>query len=1191
MRPLIIIATVVTLATTPALFGRVINVPDDFETIQAAIDDAAVDEVDTVMLADGNYRGAGNTNLAINRELVLTSENGALETTIDCEGAEDSRTIFATTSVTISGLTLTNATINGLRVENAQRMLIEDCRFIANEGSYAQQSGGGIQLRTCVGTIRNCTFEGNTNIGSGGGIVFNTSQVSVEGCFFIDNHVERFGGALLITNASTVEVFNSLFERNTSGIDGGAVAHSLASNSTISFCTFIDNVATGIGGGLYKGSNSNPTVINSIFWGNQAERGDQLGENIPENGGNIAISYCIVEGGPDGGDGNGAGAWDGDELIDEDPMLTDGREPIWGMNGYYLDQGESPAVDAGSGEADDLGVGGLMTNPELRVDTDRADLGFHYWIGWYNIFGRLYGRVLDLEDNSPLEGVRVSTSLNQATITDEDGNWEIAQAHIGLFDVAASLAYYHTSRVEDQELAEDDELELIIRLAHPEFRVDAEQLAAEIGLDDTAYVSFNLYNDGNGPVRWSSYTKLRDEDNLPPWDALQTYPAGDEVGDTRITGVAFDGENYYISGADGNAPSKIYVLDAEGNQTGEFLQPGSARFGMRDLAWDGELLWGISDADVIGFTTDGDSITSFQVPEDPSYNITYDYDNELYWVSSTTRDFFSYDRDGNQVSSVAHGAIRSYGLAYRADDPDGATIYVHGNTAQDPGPQVFKVNPTTGEITQLVVLTDKLPANAGAEGIEIIDGLDPYASSMLAIYNCADGDLFKIWRLNVRDSWSQIEPSEGVIEGGESVEVNLRMISKGFDEGIFQAEAHFAFDARGDSLIVPIEMQVVAGDVHAIRTIQMPGGWSLVSTHVQPDNADIESIMQPLLDSGKLLFMKDTEGHIYAPRIENPFNNIQPWDVVKAYWIKLNRPGELQIEGVTVQSDLPIGLNRGWNGVAYLPRVVMDPSRAVGGIAGVLEVVRDGMGNFMLPRYNFSNLPPCRHGSGYLIRVSEATELIWGAVPQNDFVLAPTRIERVPELFEVPQPSGFTMSLLILAEGRDGDEIAVLNGGVIVGGGEIVDGMCGIAIVGDDPLTHEIEGASSGKLTLVKYGAYTPELLTPHILEGDLTYSNDGITVAELPKANLPVNSLLVNAFPNPFNSTTSVKVSIPTNEVVNIAMFDVAGRLISEVYSGNLEAGQHQFTINGGELSSGIYFLKLKSGSAEVTTRLLLMR
>ncbi len=1183
IRPSIIIIAGLMMINSPALYARIIHVPDDFETIQAAIDDASADEVDTVMLDDGTYSGNGNINLAINRELVLTSVNGALETIIDCEDAANSRAIFPTTSVTIIGLTITRAKTNGIRVDNAQRLLIEKCRFIANVGNVNQQSGGGIQLRTCSGTIKDCIFENNSNIGSGGAVVINTSQINFEGCLFRSNHAERFGGALLVTNNSQVSIFNCLFVGNTAGIDGGGIAHSLTAQSTISFCTILENEAAGLGGGIYKGSNSNPTVINSIFWGNRAQTGDQLAAQ--DNGGEITISYCLVEGGPDQ-----AGRWDGENIIEDEPVLTDGRDPAWGWNGFYLNQEESPAVDAGSDGAEELGVNIFSTDPDLRNDQDQADLGFHYWIGWVNIFGRLYGRVVDLTDDAPIAGARVTTTLNQSAITEEDGNWEFPEARVGLFDITAEKPYFSTMTISDQELEEDAEVELIFRLPHPEFRVSEEALTAEIGVDDTAEVTFQVINDGNGPMIWSSYIRLRDEENQDLWESRATFTTGNDVQDSRVTGVAFDGENYYASGADGDEPSKIYVLDAEGSPVREFVQPGSARFGMRDLAWDGELLWGASNEFLIGFTTEGDSITSFRGPANPTFSVTWDTDRELIWASAITTDIFGYDREGNQVARLNHGVMRTYGLAHWSGDPDGATLYVHGNSAAEPGPQVFKVNPDNNEITHLVTL-DVLE-NSSPEGAEIISGVDPYAITLIAVYNYADGDYINFWRASKRDGWFSLEPDRGNLDGGEAIDVNLTLLSQGFDEGMYQAEAHFAYDAAGDSSTVPIQMEVVGGAVHAVRAVPLPMGWSLVSSHIQPDDADIQVIMQPLVDEGKLMFMKDTEGRIYAPRLDEPYINMLPWDVERAYWVKLTSPGVLRLEGLTVSSDQPLQLREGWNGVAYLPRVVMDPVRAFAGIIDEVRLVRDGEGRFMLPRYDFSNLLPCRPGNGYLVRVSQHVEFIWGGEPQNDFVLPQQQIERLPRWFEVPKATGFTMSMLILGDGQDGLEIAVKCGDRIVGGGVISGGMCGIAIAGDDPLTADIEGAIDGEiLTLVSYSSSEVVIISPKLIEGELSFKADGLAVALLSSPIVPESALLIDAFPNPFNSTTLVSVSFPAAGEVSVTLFDTEGRTVAKVFEGPISAGQRRFAVDGGQLSTGLYFLTAESRGMQATARLLLIR
>jgi len=81
----IILAGFFALAMVISAQAKTIRVPGDFLTIQKGID-AAVNG-DTVLVAAGTYKGAGNKNLDFKgKAITVTSENGAALTIIDCEG-------------------------------------------------------------------------------------------------------------------------------------------------------------------------------------------------------------------------------------------------------------------------------------------------------------------------------------------------------------------------------------------------------------------------------------------------------------------------------------------------------------------------------------------------------------------------------------------------------------------------------------------------------------------------------------------------------------------------------------------------------------------------------------------------------------------------------------------------------------------------------------------------------------------------------------------------------------------------------------------------------------------------------------------------------------------------------------------------------------------------------------------------
>ena len=64
--------------------GEIIRVPNDYLTIQEAVD--AAGEGDEVLIGDGTYTGIGNKNIDLGgRAITIRSENGPERTIIDCQ--------------------------------------------------------------------------------------------------------------------------------------------------------------------------------------------------------------------------------------------------------------------------------------------------------------------------------------------------------------------------------------------------------------------------------------------------------------------------------------------------------------------------------------------------------------------------------------------------------------------------------------------------------------------------------------------------------------------------------------------------------------------------------------------------------------------------------------------------------------------------------------------------------------------------------------------------------------------------------------------------------------------------------------------------------------------------------------------------------------------------------------------------
>jgi hypothetical protein len=66
--------------------------------------------------------------------------------------------------------------------------------------------------------------------------------------------------------------------------------------------------------------------------------------------------------------------------------------------------------------------------------------------------------------------------------------------------------------------------------------------------------------------------------------------------------------------------------------------------------------------------------------------------------------------------------------------------------------------------------------------------------------------------------------------------------------------------------------------------------------------------------------------------------------------------------------------------------------------------------------------------------------------------------------------------------------------------------------------------------------------------------------------------------YPNPLNNSGHIKYILDEAGMVSIAMYDITGKLIKKVFSGQAEQGLQNVYFNSNNVSEGIYFLRLES-------------
>jgi Secretion system C-terminal sorting domain len=89
----------------------------------------------------------------------------------------------------------------------------------------------------------------------------------------------------------------------------------------------------------------------------------------------------------------------------------------------------------------------------------------------------------------------------------------------------------------------------------------------------------------------------------------------------------------------------------------------------------------------------------------------------------------------------------------------------------------------------------------------------------------------------------------------------------------------------------------------------------------------------------------------------------------------------------------------------------------------------------------------------------------------------------------------------------------------------------------------------------------------------------------------LPTVYSLNQNYPNPFNPATTIEFALPQSGDVNLAVYDISGRVVTQLAEGHFNAGYHKITFNAGNLASGIYLYRLEAGNFVSVKKLVLLK
>ena len=250
---------------TPDCLDGQFDVPDDFATIQAAIDAAPENAI--INVAEGTRSIASTIDL-LGKAITI---RGAI-------GADSRPTTVLDGGGAVRVIICDSGEGPGTRLEN-----------LAITGGFAS-SGGGMEINNSAPSVVNCRFEGN-HATNGGAVYIRGSGSDAEflACLFLGNTAVNNGGALYVRQANAPRFSLTVFGNNSAGGSGSVLA----------------NFGTG-----------HPEVGISVLCGNGA---DPMSGPWSDEGGNCFSDSCgdnNGDGTPDScSDGSCTGDFDGNGVV------------------------------------------------------------------------------------------------------------------------------------------------------------------------------------------------------------------------------------------------------------------------------------------------------------------------------------------------------------------------------------------------------------------------------------------------------------------------------------------------------------------------------------------------------------------------------------------------------------------------------------------------------------------------------------------------------------------------------------------------------------------------------------------------------------------------------------------------------------------------------------------------------------
>jgi hypothetical protein len=252
----------------------------------------------------------------------------------------------------------------------------------------------------------------------------------------------------------------------------------------------------------------------------------------------------------------------------------------------------------------------------------------------------------------------------------------------------------------------------------------------------------------------------------------------------------------------------------------------------------------------------------------------------------------------------------------------------------------------------------------------------------------------------------------------------------------------------------------------------------------------------------------------------------------------------------------------------------------------------------------YGSLQYLNHNDGYWFKSCHEFTFSWncdGDIASRSSDSPKKQLERYPEGFEYVQSTEQAFYFIKDAQ-IDGEDLAdeawiiAYNNTVVAGARQWVGPYTDVPFMGYDNTDRTLGYGQAGDVPHFK--VFIPS--TGDLLDMDATevrtWANNDLSFVEHVSATsagsaIPNEIALGNAYPNPFNPSTTINFALPYDSEVSLSIYNLQGREVISLLNGNMDAGYHTAVWNADSYSSGVYFVKMITGDYVDIQKLMLLK